>query len=157
MELSSVFRPLLSVAQLVFKKLRPLRAEKAAGSAPENVQPVDDSILEAAILRLAGGRLDDSLGQRFAKLVPHLFITPEHLKTPNVVHWLNEPSVRIDLRDAARMKSLGSAVPEEVSARLQARYSEVALAGPQESGSVVSTAIAILATSVSARGRSWNS
>ncbi|VVN98566.1 hypothetical protein [Pseudomonas fluorescens] len=151
MELSTIIRALSSAAQTVLKKFKPLIAERAVGKAPEKVRPADDSILEGAIQRLSGGRLDDSFVVRFAKSVPHLFITPKHLDTPNVVNWLNDGNVKRGLMDAARMKSLGSAIPEEIFAQLQARYVEVAMAGPREAGGVVLDTIAILAESINAR------
>lgn len=151
MDLSSVIRALSSAAQAVLKKLKPLRAERAAGKAPEKVRSADDSILEDAIQRLAGGQLDGSLGERFVNSVAHLLITPEHLDTPNVVNWLNDRDVRADLKYAARRRSLGSVIPEEISARLEARYGEVAMASAREASGVVSDTIAMLAESVNAR------
>lgn len=148
MELSTVIRALSSAAQAIIKKIKPWIAERAAGKTPGDVRSADESILEGAIQRLAGARLDDSFVERFAKSVPHLFVTPQHLDTPNVVNWLNDGNVKRGLKDAARMKSLGSAIPEKVFAQLQARYSEVAVAGAQEASGVVLDTIAILAESL---------
>lgn len=151
MELSSVIRTVSSVAKAVWKKLKPLRAERAAGKAPENVRSADDSILEGVIHRLAGGQLDDSIPERFVTLVAHRLVTPEHLDTRNVKDWLNDRNVRDDLKHAARTKSLGSAIPEEILDRLKARYGEVAMASAREALGVVSDTIAMLAESINAR------
>lgn len=146
-----MLRALFSAAKMAFKAIKPLRAERSAGQAPESVRPVDESILEDAIGRLAGGQLEDPLVKRLTNSAAHLLITPKHLDTPNVVNWLKNSGVKADLMSAARMKALGSAIPEELITRLQTRYCDVALANSQEAGGVVAATVAILSESVNAR------
>lgn len=151
MNLINSARVLLAAGKTFLKSSKVLRAERAAGKNPEGVKATDDSVLDNAIQRLSGEQKEDSLSKHIFNSSVHFFVTPEHLDTPNVVNWLRDDDVKNDLKKAARMQSLGSVIPKEIYVRLQDRYSEVALAGPQEAVSIVLSAIAIIAEAIIAR------
>ena len=125
MEPSSVFRGAFAIMRAALRKITPFSRQRAAGTTPEKVRSLDDSILETAIQRLVGGRPNDPFHKRFPDAVAHLLITPPHLDTPNVVSWLSDLGVKADIMQAARRKSLGSEIPKEVLTRLQDGYAEL--------------------------------
>lgn len=151
MDPTTIIRSLAAAAKVLWKTLRPLAAEKAAGHAPENVRSVDASLFEDAIGRLVGGKPGNSLISQLANKLAHKLITPEHLDTQNVVDWLNDPSVIADLKRATDSKVLGAVIPKDVSTRLEDKYGRIALANAQESRSAVSAVVSMLAEAVNSR------
>ncbi len=151
MELSSIIRAVGAAARAVIGKISPLFAERAAGKEPEIVQSIDKVIARTTIERVGGGKPDDALDSRILNFITHKIITPEFLDNPNVRSWLNDQDVKDDLEHGARLKSLGKPLSEEVLSRLQNKFEKVALCGAQESISVVSGIIAIMAQASIAR------
>lgn len=135
----------------IWKRLRPFRAEAAAGETPNSFKPVDQGVFDDVLRRIAAAEPSDSIFKVATLSFANELFTPDHLRTMSVQIWLQEPNVRRDLMQASSAKLFGASPPQDAVERLEARYREIASASAQESLPVVESICAMLAAGIKAR------
>jgi hypothetical protein len=135
----------------IWKRLRPLRAEAAAGESPNSVKPIDQDIFDEVLRRIAVADPSDSIFKVATLSAANRLFTPDHLRTMSVQIWLQEPNVRRDLMQVSSAKLFGASPPQDAIEQLEARYREIASASAQESLPVVESICAMLAAGIKAR------
>lgn len=128
--------------------LRPLKAQRTAGEAPEKFRAIDQALLDGAFRRLSVANPSDSIFAHSYDAATNAYCTPEFLRTRSVQDWLQQPGVKPNLQLVASSKALGTRVSLEAAHHLEATYGEVASANPQEARAVVAALVAILAAAI---------
>ena len=101
--LSTIARPLASVARALWPHLRRVYQERQAGQMPFSV---DTDVLEhgvdATLDRLCGGNIDETWWHNLLNRIGHPFVAPDFLRMPALQEWLADGQVQSDVKALAR-------------------------------------------------------
>jgi hypothetical protein len=107
--LSTIARPLASVARALWPHLRRMYQERQAGQMPFSV---DTDVLEhgvdATLDRLCGGNIDDTWWHNLLNHIGHPFVAPDFLRMPALQEWLADGQVQSDFKALARQRIMGA-------------------------------------------------
>lgn len=145
--LSSVARPLVSIAQAIWPYLRRLHQERRTGQMPFSV---DTDVLEqgvdATLDRLCRGNIDDTWWHNFLNHIGHQFVAPDFLRMPALQEWLAGEQVRRDFKALARNRIMGADTDDpEALTRLRQDYAESTGEDERLANGPITVVIAILA------------
>jgi hypothetical protein len=145
--LSTIARPLASVARALWPYLRRVYQERQAGQMPFSV---DTDVLEhgvdATLDRLCGGNIDETWWHNLLNCIGHPFIAPDFLRMPALQEWLADEQVQSDVKALARQRILGADEDDpETQTRLRRAYAAVTGEDERLADGPIAVVLAILA------------
>ena len=106
--LSTVARPLISVARALWPHLRRMYQERQAGQMPFSV---DTDVLEHGVDetldRLCRGNIDDTWWHNLLNRIGHQVVAPDFLRMPALQEWLANGQVQSDFKALACQRIMG--------------------------------------------------
>ena len=145
--LSTVARPLASVARAIWPHLRCVYQERQAGQMPFSV---DTDVLEhgvdATLDRLCGGNIDDTWWHNLLNHIGHQFVAPDFLRMPALQEWLADEQVQSDFKSLARQRIMGADEGDpEAQTRLRRAYAAMTGEDERLADGPITVVLAILA------------
>lgn len=106
--LSLLAKPLISVAQAVWRPVRRAYRERQAGQMPfGSGNDLLEQGLDETLDRLRGGTVDATWWQNLLNCIRHQFVAPDFLRKPALQEWLAEEEVQRDVKALARARVMG--------------------------------------------------
>lgn len=122
--LSLLARPLISVAQAIWRPVRRVYRERQAGQMPfSGVNDLLEQGLDETMSRLCGGNVDDTWWRNVLTHIGHNYVAPDFLCKPALQEWLDDEEVQRDAKALARARVMGGDTDDpEAQIRLRRAY-----------------------------------
>ena len=119
-------KPLIFVAQAVWRRLRRLRQERRAGQVPlSGANDILEKGLDETLRRLCQSDVDVPWWRRVPDHIEHNYVAPDFLRKPAVQEWLADKQVQADIKALARERVKGAETDDpEVLSRLRRSYAD---------------------------------
>jgi hypothetical protein len=144
--LSTVAKPLISMAQAVWPHIRRMHRERQAGQTPFGVgNDLLEQGVDATFNRLRGGSIDDTWWHNLLSHIGHQLVAPDFLRMPALQEWLAAEQVQSDFKALARGRIIGADTDDpEVWARLRRVYAAMTGEAEQLASGPIDVVVAIL-------------
>lgn len=150
LKLATLSKIAAAVGQILWPRLKRLKAERGAAADPESISKHMDEFLDEAFQRLGVNHPQHDWWITALRKVENKFISADLLNSEHVKKWLTQADIQDLFKKRTKAALAGSSSEENISSALISDYVEFTLGSEQEAASVISTIDAILRAGVQA-------